>query len=112
MAAAEYAAAVAALLQAGFTKKQVGAYLLAGLPDQTTAEVLRSVAIVRQSGITPVPTYYTPIPQTAMWAEACRSSRYDLASDPVFTNNAVLPCSHKDFTWAEVAKIKAAVAAG
>lgn len=112
VAAAEYATAVAALLQAGFGKEQVGAYLLAGLPEQTTDDVLRSVAIVRQSGITPVPTYYTPIPKTAMWAEACRTSRYDLESDPIFTNNAVLPCSHKDFTWAEVAKIKAAVAAG
>lgn len=110
VAAAEYTAAVTALQKAGFTREQVGAYLLAGLPGQTTADVLRSVDIVRQSGITPVPTYYTPIPQTAMWNEACRTSRYNLESDPVFTNNAVLPCSHHDFTWDEVAKIKAAVA--
>lgn len=110
VAAAEYTAAVAALLKAGFTKEQVGAYLLAGLPGQTCADVLRAVEIVRQSGITPIPAYYTPIPKTAMWAEACKTSRYDLASDPAFTNNAVLPCSHKDFTWDEVAKIKAAVA--
>lgn len=112
VAAAEYTAAVRALHKAGFTKEQVGAYLLAGLPGQTTNDVLRSVEIVRQSGITPVPTYYTPIPKTAMWDEACKISRYDLTQDPVLSNNAVLPCSRADFTWDEVAKIKAAVAAG
>lgn len=110
VAAHEYTAAVAALKKAGFTKKQVGAYLLAGLPHQQTADVLRSVAIVKESGITPIPAYYTPIPKTQMWDEACAMSRYDLNSDPVFTNNAVLPCSHADFTWDEVAKIKATVA--
>lgn len=112
VAAQEYSDAVTALLNAGFTRKQVGAYLLAGLPGQTTADVLRSVKIVQQSGITPIPSYYTPIPQTAMWVDACKNSRYNLEQDPVFTNNAVLPCSHADFTWDEVAKIKAAVAAG
>ena len=109
VAAAEYTTAVAALLKAGFTKEQVGAYLLAGLPEQTLADVLRSVELVQQSGITPIPAYYTPIPQTAMWAAACETSRYELNADPVFTNNAVLPCRHADFTWDEVAKIKAAV---
>lgn len=112
VAAAEYTDAVKALFNAGFKREQVGAYLLAGLPGQTTEDVLRSVSIVHKSGITPIPAYYTPIPHTPMWAQACRNSRYNLEQDPVFTNNAVLPCSHKDFTWNEVAKIKAAVAAG
>lgn len=111
VAAKDYIAAVNALLKAGFTKNQVGAYLLAGLPGQSTQDVLHSVKLVRQSGITPVPTYYTPIPHTQMWGLACENSRYNLAQDPLFTNNAVLPCSHADFSWDEVAKIKAAVAA-
>ena len=110
VAARDYTAAVQALLEAGFAKNQVGAYLLAGLPGQSTADILHSVRLVHQSGITPVPTYYTPIPHTQMWAEACKNSRYDLAKDPLFTNNAVLPCSHKDFSWDEVKKIKTAVA--
>lgn len=111
VAAAEYTRAIDALSAVGFTREQVGAYLLAGLPEQRTADVLRAVELVKQSGVTPVPAYYTPIPQTAMWDGACANSRYNLAADPLFTNNAVLPCSRADFTWDEVAKIKAAVAA-
>jgi len=34
-----------------------------------------------------------------MWPEAVKSSRYDLEKDPVYTNNAVFPCSNESFSW-------------
>jgi radical SAM superfamily enzyme YgiQ (UPF0313 family) len=97
--AGEFRRAVQCLKAAGFHRKQVGAYLLAGLPDQDLASIDASIRIVKQAGITPIPAYYSPIPRTRLWPEAVAASRYDLEADPVFTNNAVLPCRREPFSW-------------
>ena len=102
----EFKRAVKFLKDAGFHKRQVGAYLLVGLPGQTLTSVEDSIKTVRQTGITPVPAYYSPIPQTAMWEKAVASSRYDLESDPVFTNNSIFPCQDESFSWKTITYLK------
>lgn len=91
----EFLHAVHCLKSAGFDKKQVGAYLLVGLPGQAPESVEHSVKTVINSGIMPILTHYTPIPHTAFWQKAVAVSRYDLESDPIFANNAIFPCSPK-----------------
>ena len=102
----EFMQAVACLKNAGFNKDQVGAYLLAGLPGQTISSVEDSIKTVKQNNIMPVIAYYSPIPHTAMWKRAVASSRYKLESDPVFTNNSILPCQHKPFSWESISYLK------
>ncbi len=102
----EFTHAVFNLLESGFEKKQIGAYLLAGLPDQATASIKSSIVRVKKTGITPVLAYYTPIPHTALWEKAVSSSRYDLESDPVFSNNAIFPCQKEDFSWEKISYLK------
>ncbi len=102
----EFIRAVNDLKAAGFERKQIGAYLLVGLPGQDMNAVSASISMVRQSGITPIPAYYTPIPHTALWKEAVQSSRYDLEADPVFSNNAILPCRKEGFSWEIVSRLK------
>lgn len=101
----EFDAAIRRLRKAGFDAKEIGAYLLAGLPDQSPEAVAASIRSVRESGATPVPAYYTPIPHTALWERAKAVSRYDLASDPIFTNNAIFPC-WPSFSWETVSYFK------
>jgi radical SAM superfamily enzyme YgiQ (UPF0313 family) len=108
--AKEFSKAVDHLKAAGFNKEQVGAYLLWGLPGQTLEEVEASIEIVKQSGITPVIAHYTPIPHTQLWPQAKAASRYDLEADPVFTNNAVMPCSKEPFSWSVITRLKDLVA--
>lgn len=107
----EFKQAVKFLKSAGFHKRQVGAYLLVGLPDQTSDSIENSIKTVRQTGITPVPAYYSPIPQTALWERAVASSRYDLESDPVFTNNSIFPCWDESFSWKTITYLKKLAAA-
>jgi radical SAM superfamily enzyme YgiQ (UPF0313 family) len=94
------------LKNAGFNKDQVGAYLLAGLPGQTIESIEDSIKTVKQNNITPVIAYYSPIPHTGLWKKAVASSRYELESDPVFTNNSILPCQHKPFSWESISCLK------
>lgn len=102
----EFKKAAVCLREAGFKKNQVGAYLLVGLPDQKLDTTKRSIDIVKQIGLTPIAAYYTPIPHTALWPKAVAASRYDLESDPVFTNNAVLPCQKQPFNWETISDLK------
>lgn len=102
----EFRQAVEHLKAAGFDPRQVGAYLLAGLPGQSVEAVEKSIRVVKAAGIRPVLAYYTPIPHTRMWASAKKASRYDLEADPIFTNNAIFPCRRKDFSWLELSKLK------
>jgi radical SAM superfamily enzyme YgiQ (UPF0313 family) len=102
----EFKRAVGYLKKAGFEKKQVGAYLLAGLPGQELTSIEHSIDTVKQLGITPVLAHYTPIPHTALWPQAVAASRYDLEADPVFTNNAVIPCRKEPFVWDTITRLK------
>jgi len=102
----EFSRTAAYLLEAGFTREQVGAYLLVGLPEQDLASVESSINTVRSCGIRPIPAYYSPIPQTPLWKAAIRSSRYPLESDPIFSNNTIMPCQKTPFSWERITKIK------
>jgi len=102
----EFTRAVDVLKSAGFRREQIGAYLLFGLPGQTVSDVEDSIKNVKSSGVTPVIAHYTPIPHTALWKQAVASSRYDLEADPVFTNNAVMPCRKEPFSWEILSRLK------
>jgi radical SAM superfamily enzyme YgiQ (UPF0313 family) len=102
----EFQQAAAYLLEAGFQRNQLGAYLLVGLPGQSLASIKASISTVKKAGLTPVMAYYSPIPGTALWPEAVASSRYNLESDPIFTNNAIFPCQKEAFSWERITYLK------
>jgi radical SAM superfamily enzyme YgiQ (UPF0313 family) len=104
--AEEFRQAVTWLREAGFHQSMIGAYLLIGLPGQDMTSIENSIKIVRQNNVTPVLAYYTPIPHTVLWPSAVASSRYDLELDPVFTNNAILPCQQEPFSWETLSRLK------
>jgi radical SAM superfamily enzyme YgiQ (UPF0313 family) len=87
----EFERAVRNLSKAAFEKK-AGAYILAGLPDQPVESVIDTVRHVGAAGVTPCLAEYSPLPHTPMWSKAVRSSSYDIASEPLFHNNTLLPC--------------------
>ncbi|MFP4446325.1 MAG: B12-binding domain-containing radical SAM protein [Desulfosudaceae bacterium] len=103
---AEFQRAVSCLRTAGFDRRQTGAYLLVGLPRQSLEVVEESIRIVRAAGLTPIPTYYSPIPHTLMWPAAVAASPYDLEADPIFANNAVFPCTPEGFSWETITRLK------
>ena len=107
---AEFDQAADCLKRAGFRREQIGAYLLVGLPDQLVASVEASIQVVKKNGLTPVLAHYTPIPHTTMWEAACAASPYNLAADPIFSNNAVFPCRREGFSWKAYSRLKRLVA--
>lgn len=107
----DFEAGLKALKDAGFGPDQIGAYLLVGLPGQALSEVAASITALKACGVRPILAHYSPIPGTALWPAAKASSRYDLASDPIFTNNAIMPCRKSPFSWQAVSRLKRLAAA-
>ncbi len=104
--AEQFHRAAEALREAGYRPPEAGAYLLAGLPGEREEDLCTSIEVVKAAGLFPVLAWYSPIPGTALWPQACAASRYDLASDPLFTNNAVLPCRREPFDWGRITRLK------
>ena len=104
--AVEFKRAISCLKDAGFNKNLIGAYLLTGLPGQKMKSIEDSIKTVQQNGITPILAHYTPIPHTALWKKSVASSRYNLESDPIFTNNTIFPCHNETFSWKTISYLK------
>ena len=80
------------LLKAGFDTRQIGAYILIGLPGQTVDSIVETIRFVGANGAVPYLSEYSPIPHTPLWEKAIVSSEYDLVSEPLFHNNTLLSC--------------------
>lgn len=104
----DFERAVRCLLKAGFAKKQIGAYILAGLPGQSVGSVKESAEFVHKAGAMPYLAEYSPIPHTPLWEKAVSASPYDLVSEPLFHNNTLLPCWNEEERQ-EFARVKARV---
>ncbi len=91
--------AVAYLTEAGYPPKDIGIYLLCGLPGQSAAEVRESISYVLQCGARPILAEYAPIPGTALWDDAVRESPDPISLDPLYQNNSLLPCRNRDLNY-------------
>lgn len=86
-----FISAVKDLKEAGFSRKQIGVYLLVGLPRQSTDQIEDDVDRVLQAGAFPKLAEYSPIPGTRMWEEATRFARFPIGQEPLFQNCTLLP---------------------
>jgi hypothetical protein len=103
---AAFSWAMTNLTHAGFSPMGIGVYLLCGLPGQDPAEVAHSIRMVQDHGARPYLAEYSPIPGTALWEAAGRSSPFDLATEPLYHNNSILPCRSPGFGLEELQWLK------
>lgn len=99
-------AAMQNLTAAGFSPRQIGVYLLAGLPGQSPQDVEDAITLVRSTGALPYLSEYSPVPGTAMWREVLATCQYDLAHEPLYHNNSFFACRREDFTREDLAQLK------
>jgi radical SAM superfamily enzyme YgiQ (UPF0313 family) len=98
--------AVRNLKRAGYSEKEIGVYIMAGLPGQRAGEVEESVAFVKETGARPILVEYSPVPETALFERAKRISKFDLENEPLFQNNSIFPCQWEGFTLADLKRLK------
>ena len=88
----DFAHAMDHLRKAGFDSRQIGAYIMMGLPGQSPDDVAETIRHADRCGSIPYLSEYSPIPHTRLWEKAVAGSTYDLSSEPLFHNNSLLPC--------------------
>ncbi|HMK35920.1 MAG TPA: radical SAM protein [Desulfomonilaceae bacterium] len=91
-----FVAAVENLKEAGFSRKQIGVYLLVGMPGQSRTTIEADVERVLAAGAHPKLAEYSPIPGTTMWPQALERSRYPIDTEPLFHNCTLLPVAEPD----------------
>ena len=98
--------AVIHLKRAGYQSRDIGIYLLCGLPGQEKEEVMESIEYVKACGARPIITEYSPIPGTLLWETAVKTSLYDLEGEPLYHNNSILPCRGEKLTFEMYQELK------
>jgi len=102
----EFQRAIKNLRRAGYSREEIGVYIMAGLPGQRAGEVEESIAFVRETGARPMLVEYSPIPHTPLFEKAKIISSFDLENEPLFHNNSILPCQWDGFTLADFRRLK------
>jgi len=96
-----FARAVEALFEAGFSAREVAAYVLIGRPGQSVDKARATVAFAHQLGVQVRPAQFSPIPGTAEWQAALAAGCVAADADPLLHNNSIYPCADPA-AWEEV----------
>ena len=98
---ASFVQAVQALLKAGFSAREVAAYMLIGRPGQSVAKAQATVAFAHRLGIQVRTAQFAPIPGTVEWRVAVAAGYITTGADPLLHNNSIYPCADPQ-AWEEV----------
>lgn len=101
----EFLEAILYLKRAGFTGKEIGAYILYGLPEEDFERLEKSLSFLEELGISPFLAEYSPIPGTALFNKIKDFSPYPLEEEPLFQNNTIFPL-FKNPPWEKIQKLK------
>jgi radical SAM superfamily enzyme YgiQ (UPF0313 family) len=102
----EFVSAINTLKKAGFTKEEIGVYLMYGLPDQSLEEVKEGVRFLKTLNVRINLTEFSPIPGTPCWEELKRREIINDDIDPLLTNNTVFSYLYAGYNWDELEKLK------
>ena len=91
VSAAQVGDAIARLKAAGFEGKDIGVYILMGLPGQPLHEIAEGIGFVHSLGVRANIALYTPIPGTTEWTRAVQAGVIDPDTDPLLHNNSIYP---------------------
>ncbi len=90
----------------GFTKEQVGVYLMYGLPGQGLGEVKEGVEFIKSLGLRINLTEFSPLPATSCWKELTGSGIMSGDIDPLLTNNSVFSLLFSGYDVAALEQLK------
>lgn len=97
---------IKSLRAAGFTKENIGVYLMYGLPGQGLSEVKEGVKFLQGLDVRINLTEFSPIPDTQCWNELIDRGIIYENIDPLLTNNSVFSFLYEGYDWKELEKLK------
>ncbi|MCX7913143.1 MAG: radical SAM protein, partial [Thermodesulfovibrionales bacterium] len=98
--------AVNCLKKEGYTKKEIGVYLMYGIPDQNLEEIKEGVEFLKTLGVRINLTEFSPIKGTLEWFNLINKKIIDNDLDPLLTNNSVFYYLYSTFDLKELEALK------
>ncbi len=98
--------AVKNLEAAGYERKNIGVYLLFGLPGQKEAQMKSALEFVRDLGVTPNLSYYSPVPGTVDFQNLQKSAVLSSPVNLYETNKIYFLYNKSGFTHQQIKNIK------
>lgn len=103
---AEFERAMKYLVDAGFSKEEIGAYILAGLPAQNFEDVVETIRILKNFPCKIKIAEYSPIPGTTDF-EISKKLHPELPLDePLYQNNSIFPLWNFEGKWERINWLK------
>jgi hypothetical protein len=90
--------AVTAARGAGYTSRDIGVYVMGGLPGQTPEQMCTDMRFVGSLGAMAKPVFLSPIPGTVVF-ESLVKAHPGLATDPRLHNDTFFTCSLPAWGW-------------
>jgi len=100
---------IKSLKAAGFTKENIGVYLMYGLPGQELAEVIEGINFLKGLDVRINLTEFSPIPHTKCWNDLIDCGTINENIDPLLTNNSVFSNLFQGYDWKELDALKNSV---
>jgi len=97
------------LREAGFSKNNITAYVLGGLPEQYWQNVERSIKTVSDTGIRVSLAEYSPVPGTVLWEKSTELCPFPLEKEPLFHNNSFFPMKWEGYTVENMKYLKSLI---
>jgi len=105
----ELGRAASALEAAGYARRDLNVYLIAGVPGQSAAGIKESILRVRRLGLTPRLAYFSPVPGTVEWSRLVDRGVLAREADPLVSNKLTFPYIWGDFSAADFEDIRALI---
>jgi radical SAM superfamily enzyme YgiQ (UPF0313 family) len=98
--------AVKMLKSKGFKKREIGVYLMYGLPGQGLGEVKDGIKFLKDLDVRINLTEFSPIPMTQCWEELVEKNVINDDVDPILTNNSVFSYLFSGYDLSELEELK------
>jgi radical SAM superfamily enzyme YgiQ (UPF0313 family) len=102
----EFISSIKTLKHYGFTKENIGVYLMYGLPGQDLQEVFEGVEFLKKLGVRIHLTEFSPVPGTPFWNELIHKGIISENTDPLLTNNTVFSYLFSNYNPQEIERLK------
>jgi len=106
---ADFVKAVRILQKENFTKKEIGVYLMYGLPEQTIEEVKEGINFLKKLNVRINLAEFSPIPGTDCWNYLVKKGVINKDVDPLLTNNSIYSLLFSGYGAEEIFKLKSEV---
>lgn len=96
---------IALLKSAGFDKKELGVYVMAGLPGQQPGSVIEEIDYLTSLGVQAKPVFISPVPETRLFS-LYAASFPQIAFDPLWHNDTFFITRLPGWDWDATEEIR------